>query len=348
MPPHLQKIEDAKDKSTGTHSKPINKAVTIKAARTIGGMLFGHELLLTALPFLKRFVKANVKVIPKGTGVAGGPNFPTVPQIGSIPSASPISAIMPDQGNRTVPKRTKNGSGNGRGYVATLLAVAACIGLFVFLRNDGVATSQPKNEWETLSKSIVLVIGEVINETWSGSGTLVIDGSYILTNYHVAPGSNGNYSVRFTESFDAEPNEEYTAEFVLGDEANDLAILRIVDQFGEAVHIRNRTVIQPKTIDPALSEAITIIGFPSIGFSNSEITMTITRGSYSGKIEDQGQYFKTDALISYGNSGGAAFNSNGDFIGVPSAISSDDGSNATVGLIKPAQYAAELISKVKP
>ena len=74
---------------------------------------------------LEYFVKANVKVVPKGTGAAGGPNFPSVPKIGSIPPTSPISAIKPDQGNKPIPKKTKSGSGNGRGYVAMLLAVAA-------------------------------------------------------------------------------------------------------------------------------------------------------------------------------------------------------------------------------
>jgi S1-C subfamily serine protease len=47
-------------------------------------------------------------------------------------------------------------------------------------------------------------------------------------------------------------------------------------------------------------------------------------------------------------SGGAAFNSRGEFIGVPSAGYSDDESNASIGLIKPSSYAADLISKVKP
>jgi S1-C subfamily serine protease len=344
----LQKIEDAKGKSTVSSSNPINKAVTIKAARTVGGMLFGHELLLTALPFLKRFVKANVKVVPKGTGAAGGPNFPSVPKIGSIPPTSPISAIKPDQGNKPIPKKTKSGSGNGRGYVAMLLAVAACIGLFVFLRNDGVATSQPKNEWETLARSVVFIEGENNVEAWSGSGTLIIDGSYILTNYHIAPGTSGVYSVYFTESFDEEPGEGYSAEFVIGDEYNDLAILRILDSDGSPIKISGRKIINPTAVEPELSEELTIIGYPGAGFSDSEITMTISRGSYSGKIRFGDEYLKTDGMVSGGVSGGAAFNSSGDFVGVPSASRQDDDFNSAVGLIKPSIFAEQLISKVKP
>jgi S1-C subfamily serine protease len=78
--------------------------------------------------------------------------------------------------------------------------------------------------------------------------------------------------------------------------------------------------------------------------------MTITKGNYSGKIEDgvKGEYYKTDGNLSGGVSGGAAFNSDGVFIGVPSAHYSDSSSNAYIGLIKPSRFAAELISKVKP
>ena len=313
-------------------------------------MLFGHELLLTALPFLNRFVKENVTVHKKGTGAVGGPGIPGTPKIGSMPIASQGSVAIPNQGIRPTQHKRKNATGSRRGYVATLLAVASCIGLFVFLRNDGVATSQPKNEWETLARSIVYIEGERGSEAWSGSGSLIIDGSYILTNFHVAPGSDGSYSVFFTESFDKEPDEGYSAEFVVGDEANDLAILQILDSNGEPKKAGNRSIIRPTNSDPSLNEEFTIIGYPGIGFSSTEITMTITKGNYSGKIEDEvnGEYYKTDGNLSGGVSGGAAFNADGIFIGVPSAHYSDSSSNAYIGLIKPSRFAADLISKVKP
>ena len=92
MPPHLQKIEDAKGKSTVSSSNPINKAVTIKAARTVGGMLFGHELLLTALPFLKRFVKANVNILISGATHAGKTTVLNS-LLGSIPTGSRLITL---------------------------------------------------------------------------------------------------------------------------------------------------------------------------------------------------------------------------------------------------------------
>ena len=59
LPTPLQQIEDAKGNVAGDTSKKVDKIVAIKAAKKIGGMLVGHDLLLTALPFLRRFVKSR-------------------------------------------------------------------------------------------------------------------------------------------------------------------------------------------------------------------------------------------------------------------------------------------------
>jgi hypothetical protein len=53
-------------------------------------------------------------------------------------------------------------------------------------------------------------------------------------------------------------------------------------------------------------------------------------------------------MVSAGVSGGAAFDSAGEFIGVPSQSQMDQEFNSAVGLLKPARFAAELIAKVKP
>ena len=350
MPPHLQRIEDAKGNPGSDPAKKVDKTVAIKAAKKIGGLFVGHDLLLTALPFLKRFVKENVTVHKKGSGPIGGPGLPRIPVAGGSPVGVPRPVGQSSPNTVTTGQRQKNFSGNGKGLVAGLVGVAACIGLFIVLRGGETASSQPKNEWETLARSIVYIEGESGSESWSGSGSLIIDGSYILTNFHVAPGSDGIYSVFFTESFDKEPDEGYSAEFVVGDEANDLAILQILDSNGEPKKAGNRSIIRPTNSDPSLNEEFTIIGYPGIGFSSTEITMTITKGNYSGKIEDEvnGEYYKTDGNLSGGVSGGAAFNADGIFIGVPSAHYSDSSSNAYIGLIKPSRFAADLISKVKP
>ena len=77
--------------------------------------------------------------------------------------------------------------------------------------------------------------------------------------------------------------------------------------------------------------------------------MTLTQGVYSGiiTIDDvdyikDGDYIKTDADLSGGNSGGAAFDSSGAFIGVPTA---GRGERGEVGLVIPAADAERFLQR---
>lgn len=65
--------------------KKVDKKTAVKAAQKIGGLFVGHDLLLTALPFLRRFVKENVTVQKKGSGSTGGPGIPGIPAAGNPP-----------------------------------------------------------------------------------------------------------------------------------------------------------------------------------------------------------------------------------------------------------------------
>ena len=70
--------------------------------------------------------------------------------------------------------------------------------------------------------------------------------------------------------------------------------------------------------------------------------MTLTQGVYSGVITDGGDYIKTDADLSGGNSGGAAFDSSGAFVGVPTGGSGERGE---VGLVIPAAVAERFLQR---
>jgi uncharacterized protein YkwD len=75
------------------------------------------------------------------------------------------------------------------------------------------------------------------------------------------------------------------------------------------------------TTEPEVGEDIFVIGFPSIGGSS----ITVSKGVVSGFTQDAGvTWIKTDASISGGNSGGAAVNSKGELIGVPTMASSGE------------------------
>jgi S1-C subfamily serine protease len=68
----------------------------------------------------------------------------------------------------------------------------------------------------------------------------------------------------------------------------------------------------------SVNDDLFIVGFPSIGGDS----VTFSRGIVSGFIQEDGvRWIKTDAQISGGNSGGPAFNSKGELVGVPTRAS---------------------------
>ena len=370
MPPHLRDLKSPEAVKGSEKQGSFNQAKTVKVAKTVVGVLFGHEFILAALPFLKRFLEKNVEVKPQRSANGALPGIPGLP---SLPGTTFPPSRVAQMGAGQTRSSTSSSRGGPNKFIWVLAASALLVGGYFVVgndRNDGldattattteiktpVATSTPlsppatgevidglKTRW----RSIVAIEVSDGSEGWSGSGSLVIDGSYILTNFHVAPGSGPIYNVWFTNSFEEEPREVYVAMFVDGDEFNDLALLQIVDEAGLPVIIGGRTILKPSSIDPKLDpgENLTILGYPGVG----GLTMTLAQGVYSGSTENEnGQFLKTDGVVSAGVSGGAAFNSAGEFIGVPSQSRMDNEFNSAVGLLKPARFAAELIAKVKP
>ena len=365
LPKHLQDLKNLnKDKP-----KDIDNATVLKVLTKLIGVLFGNPVM-GALPFVKRFVEKNVELKPKGAAIAASPGAPKLPTLPG--NAVPTIGFGQKSSDPTRFAESKIRSGPNR-FVWVLMAGVLVFGGYLAIKNDRgdrstattatttetIATTATTattitsvtvaagNDLQRLWRSIVLIEVEDGNESWSGSGSLVVNGSYILTNFHVAPGEGPEYEVWFTSLFEEEPQEGYYAEFVVGDEINDLALLRIINADGSPVVVSGRTILKPSFVEPKLlpGEKITILGYPGVG----GLTMTLVQGVYSGKTQNEyGEFFKTDGIVSGGVSGGAAFNSSGELIGIPTASKMDDDFNSAIGLLKPARYAAELISRVKP
>jgi len=366
LPKYLQDLKNLNENK----QKKIDNATVLKVLTKLIGVLFGNPVM-GALPFVKRFVEKNVELKPKGAANAASPGAPKLPTLPG--NAVPTIGFGQKSSNPTRFAGSKIRSGPNR-FVWVLMAGVLVFGGYLAIKNDrgdrSTATTATTTETITMTtetiattitsvtmaagndlqrlwRSIVLIEVEDGDEAWSGSGSLVINGSYILTNFHVAPGEGPAYEVWFTSSFEEEPQEGYYAEFVVGDEINDLALLRIINADGSPVVVSGRTILKPSFVEPKLlpGENITILGYPGVGGR----TMTLVQGVYSGKTQNEyGEFFKTDGTVSGGVSGGAAFNSSGEFIGVPTASKMDDEFNSAIGLLKPARFAAELVSSVKP
>lgn len=191
-------------------------------------------------------------------------------------------------------------------------------------------SAQTGADWGEMALSIVLVSAYDCER--EGSGSVVGDGGYVLTNAHVVHDYYGSQcselGVWFTDSFDQEPAEWVPAQLVGADPVHDLALLRLT---GRPAWARKPVEIVPRQLDPG--ELITVLGYPGVG----GLRMTLTQGVYSGV--DNGDYIKTDADLAEGNSGGAAFDSSGAFVGVPTAVVGE------VGLVIPAAAAERFLQR---
>jgi V8-like Glu-specific endopeptidase len=158
-----------------------------------------------------------------------------------------------------------------------------------------------------------------------GSGTIISEDGLVLTNNHVVADENNpektkdvfNVCVLQSED-DKVPACKYVANLVSRNENMDIALLQIEDKdiFGYNVGEFEFMEYEDAT-SPDVGDEIYAVGYPSIG----DDSLTITKGIVSGYEEANGyQYIKTDTNISPGNSGGAALDSRGELIGIPTFL----------------------------
>lgn len=206
--------------------------------------------------------------------------------------------------------------------------------------------------WEDVARSVVLVEAQGSACGWIGSGSIVGDGSYVLTNQHVSGNGECDLSVWLTDSVSSAPTRQLRAEVVVADEDRDLAVIRMIDTTGAPFVDPARVPMRLSSGLPRLGDKVTILGYPGLGGS----TITLTSGDFSGvDTSEQFEYLKTTANMNPGVSGGAALNSAGELVGVPTAgrgaeiacgSSSDCVANgSTIGLLRPVSLARELLAR---
>ena len=211
-----------------------------------------------------------------------------------------------------------------------------------------ISASNGDVDWDKLSKSVVFI--EAMSPCdWRGSGTIVLDGSYILTNQHVASDGECELKIGLTVGLNSSPEVGYFAEVLVSDKSLDLAVLRLVDSYGSPLKVSG---YDPVVIDygqPPLGSQLATLGYPALGSYEAGMTITFTSGTFSGIDYTDGEFFKTDAQMRGGVSGGAAFNSKGLFIGIPTAGLLEEESGAPVGinLIRPVKFARTLLEQAE-
>jgi pSer/pThr/pTyr-binding forkhead associated (FHA) protein len=211
-----------------------------------------------------------------------------------------------------------------------------------------VAAETGLPNWDRLARSVVFIEASGRCD-WRGSGTLVLDGSYILTNQHVSLDGECDLRVGLTKSLDATPSGSYEATVLISDEVLDLAVLRLVDSAGNPLKIAGHEPVPISYGQPPLGSRLATLGYPALGSYDAGMTITLTSGTFSGIDYTDGEFFKTDAQLRGGVSGGAAFNERGQFIGVPTGVllEEETGERVGINLIRPAKYAKDLLERAR-
>lgn len=196
-----------------------------------------------------------------------------------------------------------------------------------------------------------------------GSAVVVRRDGIVATNYHVITNDRTGRlydEILFSPSRDdaiSSPTR-YRLKVVLINKEYDLALLRVEsDAAGNT--IRSSFVFPAIEIGDSrkikLLEDLFIIGFPEKGGS----TVTVNHGVVEGR-DILGNWIKTDARVIHGNSGGAAVNSEGKLIGIPTKVIADeqpidkDGDGfpddyrryGAVGFLRPAHLVGEMLGQL--
>ncbi|RME49629.1 MAG: serine protease, partial [Chloroflexi bacterium] len=219
------------------------------------------------------------------------------------------------------------------------------------------AIGRPELNRALLATVRLAVPVEAEEDTYStGSGTILTENGYILTNFHVMGDVDkeelyNEDGIAFVAvnptNLRGEPVWKYRAHLVKGDTTLDLAVIKIdglLDDEKEPLPEKLGLTTVPIGDSEAvmIGDEINIIGFPSIARGS----VTFTDGKVAGFLDDDKDgvidWFKTDAEIARGNSGGLAANADGEIIGVPTIVVADTETASNIGLVRPIDRALAL------
>ena len=164
-----------------------------------------------------------------------------------------------------------------------------------------------------------------------GSGVIVGEDGYILTNNHVVDNAD-EVKVAMTDG------REFTAKVVGKDPKTDIAVLKIDASELPAIPVANSDKIE-------VGDIVLAVGNP-FGVGQT-VTMGMVSATGRGNLGlDYEDFIQTDAAINPGNSGGALVDAEGRLIGINTAILSRSGGNQGIGFAVPSNLARTVMESL--
>ena len=175
---------------------------------------------------------------------------------------------------------------------------------------------------------------ELPDRIGTGSGVIVSPDGYIITNNHVIENNN---EIEITTN----NNKTYQADVIGSDPDTDIAVLKInSNEKLPYIYFGNSDTTR-------IGEWVLAVGNPF------NLNSTVTAGIISAKSRDLNKrdgvnesYIQTDAAVNQGNSGGALVNTNGELIGINTAITSISGGFVGYSFAVPSNVARKIFEDI--
>ena len=168
----------------------------------------------------------------------------------------------------------------------------------------------------------------------SGSGVILSEDGYIVTNSHVVEGAD-EILVKMND------NREFAARIIGSDKSTDLALIKVEEKGLPAIRVADSNTLK-------VGEWVLAIGNPY------GLTSTVTAGIVSAKARSLGarqnsieSFIQTDAAINPGNSGGALVNADGALVGINAMLYSQTGSFTGYGFAIPSSMMNKVVADLK-
>jgi Do/DeqQ family serine protease len=166
-----------------------------------------------------------------------------------------------------------------------------------------------------------------------GSGVLISDDGYVVTNSHVIGSEKAEITVVFADKHEA------PARIIGIDKATDLALVKVAKPSQPPLRWGDSNRLK-------VAEWVLAIGSPY------QLNQTVTLGIISALgrrnlgFSEYEDFIQTDAAINQGNSGGALINARGELIGINTGILSQSGGYQGIGFAIPSNLARRIIGEL--
>lgn len=171
-----------------------------------------------------------------------------------------------------------------------------------------------------------------------GSGVIISPDGYIISNNHVVAGATKLEVILSNQ-------KSYTANLIGRDPTTDIALLKIEESGLPYLNFANSDNVEVGQWVLAVGNPLGLNSTVTAGIISAKgRSIDLLRRQSATPIES---FLQTDAAINPGNSGGALVNTNGDLIGINSAISSNTGYYEGYGFAVPSNLARKVVEDLK-